>query len=187
VGSKRDDRQFWREYRPLGSDQQHDWRCPYGVVGDLLWVRETWVPTIAVRAFYRATHEKMLADDGWRGKWKPAIHMPRAVSRLTLRITDVRVERLQQISEADAIAEGVERVDDPRGVAWKSYEVIHTGRHKRESHPHAAAPNRSPITSYRELWESLNGPDSWIENPWCWVLTFSVEKRNVDDVLREAA
>ncbi len=146
--------------------------CPYGHPGDHLWVRETFVPAIAVRAFYRATDEKLLSDDGWTGRWVSSIHMPRALSRITLSITDVRAERLRQISEADAIAEGIEPVIDPRGNAWKSYEIIHQGPHKGEPHPHSAAPNRSPIVSYRELWESLNGAGSWEANPWVWVVSF---------------
>ncbi len=156
--------------------------CPYGLSNDLLWVRETWTPTIGIRGFYRATDEKLLADDGWKGPWRPAIHMPRAVSRLTLRVTEIRIERLQAISEADAIAEGIER----EGDGWKSYETILEGPHKGKPHPHAIVPNRSPVTSYRELWESLNGKDSWARNDWVWVVAFTVEKRNVDDVLKES-
>jgi hypothetical protein len=94
-----------------------DWchPCPYGQPGDRLWVRETfekiegqtqpWIETD-----YRATyiHGDRLGDSlGIKKRWTPAIHMPRAASRITLEITDVRVQRLQEISEADAIAEGI--------------------------------------------------------------------------------
>lgn len=144
-------------------------RCPYGVPGDRLWVRETFRPMwggegAGGKYVYRA------GDRSGPGapRWTPAIHMPRAACRLVLELLDVRAERLQEITERDAIAEGIERDRD----GWKSYEVIHQGRHRGEPHPHAVAPNRSPIRSYRELWESLNGPRSWECNPWVWVLSF---------------
>jgi len=78
------------------------------------------------------------------------------------------IERLQDISAEDAIAEGIER----DGGGWKSYEIIHTGKHKGVRSPHAAIPNKSPLTSYRELWESLNGQGSWDLNPFVWVIQF---------------
>jgi hypothetical protein len=165
--------------------QEREAKCPYGKPGDLLWIRETFGefvrrPGVPV---YRADGENAL---GSSNPWRPSIHMPRKYSRLTLKITEVRVQRLKEISEADAIAEGIERVDDPRGTAWKSYEIIHEGRHKGKPSPHAAVPNRSPITSYCELWTAINGAGSWDMNPWIWALTFTVEQRNVDDVLRDA-
>ena len=98
--------------------------------------------------------------------------MPKKYARTFLEITDVKLESLQDITEADAIAEGVERIDDPRGTAWKSYEIYHTGRWKGTPHPHSHVPNASPLTSFRELFESLHGPDAWTDNPWVWVLTF---------------
>jgi len=99
--------------------------CRYGAPGDLLWMRETWRqgPT-ATGAYYRATD-----DDGTPAvRWKPSIFMPRALSRITLKLTDVRVERVQDISEADAAAEGVERstfaalwnaINAKRGYSWE--------------------------------------------------------------------
>lgn len=98
----------------------------------------------------------------WVGKparWKPSIFMPREASRLTLRVMEVRVERLQGISEADAVAEGVEPVDG----GWRVYD--------EESPPWLAA---DPRFSYRSLWESINGPGSWAANPWVWVVLFEV-------------
>lgn len=126
--------------------------CPYGFAGDRLWVRETWAnigePKAPIYA-YRADTE-----DGERVRvdapWKPSIHMPRAACRLVLKVTDVRVERLQSISEADAMAEGTQE------------------------------PSLLPITGARltersvfaALWESINGADSWAANPWVWAITF---------------
>ena len=92
------------------------------------------------------------ADDetGWQHGWKPSIHMPRWASRLTLEITDVRVERLNEISEEDAIAEGVsvDGVGNPGG------------------------PMRVHQRAFKILWNQINGPDSWAANPWVWAITF---------------
>lgn len=137
-----------------------DWfRCPFGVPGDRLWVKETWVPALAVGAFYRATHEKLLRDDGWRGKWKPSIFMPRAASRITLTITDIRCEPLQAISETDAIAEGVYR----SGKRWEIEGIVAT--------PFSAA------DAYKSLWNYIHGRDAWDQNPWVWVVCFTAEKK----------
>lgn len=126
--------------------------CPCGQPGDWLWVRETWCHEFEGGYLYRADDLSGLAPefvdgDGnptGRSGWKPSIHMPRAASRITLEITGVRVERLQEISEDDAIAEGV---------------VGH-----EEIQPASAY--------YRELWESINGHGSWDANPWVWVVEF---------------
>lgn len=116
--------------------------CPYGAPGDELWVRETWAQGL-VACVYHADGTKVQ-------RWQPSIHMPRWASRITLRIEEVRIERLQDISEADAIAEGAPAVSlhDLDGAS--------------------IAPSRR----YRELWESINGAGSWRENPWVWAITF---------------
>jgi hypothetical protein len=144
-------------------------RCPYGVPGERLWVREAWAPgdlmvfnaekddpeTILYRADKAALH--------WDGKamrtpmdtyafnwgsvrWKPSIHMPRWASRITLEVTGVRVERLKDISRGDAMDEGcpfqnMAKGDDPR--QW-----------------------------YAALWDQINGPGSWDANPWVWCVSF---------------
>jgi hypothetical protein len=184
--------------------------CPYGRVGDLLWVRESWrvgkrwdatpprdLPARKMTVMFAAggsvggtgegryeldeSYPDTLPD--WAGKLRPGMFIPRWASRLTLRITDVRVERLQNISEADAIAEGIE----PSADAWKSYSVIPSGLRKGKPNLVSAIPNRSPVASYSELWEAINGTGSWANNPWVWAVGFAVEKRNVDDVLGQAA
>lgn len=116
--------------------------CPYGTPGDRLWVRETFAPADSDDA--RAGRWEYRADnpDPLCMKWKPSIFMPRSASRLTLEVTGVCVERLQQISEADAKAEGV---------------GYHVG---------------GPVLAYRTLWKSINGAGSWKANPWVWVVTF---------------
>jgi len=145
--------------------------CPFGAVGDRLWVRETWAdvnhegcPAVA----YRADGEvrDLNEDDGeendhnlekylfanWypdlisgtEGRWTPSIHMPRWASRITLEITGVRVERLQDISEADCAAEGL------GSPFLRDYKK-----------PKFAA-----------LWQSIYGEESWQANPWVWVIEF---------------
>lgn len=132
-------------------------RCPYGKPGDRLWVRETFCcvhglgePSADDLVRYRADD-----TDGDRvitevKCWKPSIYMPRVYSRITLELSEVRVQRLQEIDEADAIAEGFEACKDGNPG------------------------NGSVFDWYRELWESINGPGSWDANPWVWALTFEV-------------
>lgn len=126
-------------------------RCRYGQPGDRLWVRETlrrwgsqWVaydagntPTTDPNVLWR-----------WRGDRCPSIHMPRALSRITLEITAVRVERLQDISEADAESEGVDYI--PAAPARTSHRAAFAG-----------------------LWDGINGKTyPWASNPWVWVVEF---------------
>lgn len=160
--------------------------CPYGAGGDRLWVRETWycddyrvqqgpylLPagrnademredgTIVYCADDAAPYEQE------QPVWRPSIHMPRWASRITLEVTDVRVERLKDISEADALAEGiVHEVRDPGlgrggrpGYRWAANQYAGTAVH-----------------GYELLWESINGPGSWAANPWVWVVEFNIAK-----------
>lgn len=138
--------------------------CPFGVVGDRLWVRETWAPDprapeVDGVAVYRATDEVMLNAHGARvDRWRPSIHMTRWASRITLEVTEVRVQRLRDISEEDALAEGVGLLlADEMGDA-------------RRAMTEAIAKSR--VDGFRLLWESINGPGSWDANPWVWALTF---------------
>jgi len=144
-------------------------KCPHGLAGDRLYVRETFgevydwcdhpempgAPTERwhIEWKYRADGEpdRPHLDGAWTG-WKPSIHMPRTASRILLEIVSVRVERLQEISEADAAAEGWQRrpemSDDP------------------EVHADAAR------DWYCDLWEQINGAGSWAANPWVWAIEF---------------
>lgn len=151
-----------------------EWRsvhtlCPYGQPGDRLWVRESWR---AFAAFNRTPPRDITAGPVWHearddvafhptayGTLRPSIHMPRWASRITLEVTGVRVERLQDISEADAIAEGIEHAAVPGW--WRLYGRDTSGDM-----------DRSPRVSYHSLWESINGPGSWDANPWVWVVEF---------------
>lgn len=144
---------------------------PYGQPGDRLWVRETFgvLTGNGYRYVYRADGDARRSDGSLveNMKWGPSIHMPRKASRITLEVTGVRVERVQDISEADAMAEGVERVhgrDVPAAMGvgvetWRNYEDA-------ESWVMSAG------ASFMSLWRSINGADSWAANPWVWVVEF---------------
>ena len=133
--------------------------CPYGQPGDRLWVKETFTMA-AGDCLYRATD----TDDpliSKSTKWKPSIFMPRKSSRITLEIAAVRVERLQDITEEDAIAEGIHAFNAAQ-ITYYHYSPTAA----REEH------FRTAVDAYRALWNSINGPESWAQNPWVWVLTF---------------
>lgn len=121
--------------------------CPYGQPGDRLWVRETWAPCDGGFCYRADEPEGSLAkpDDG---RWHPSIHMFREASRITLEVTGVRVERLQDISDADAVAEGC-------------YSTGTIGRDWQ-----------APVDGFPALWALINGQASWAANPWVWVVEF---------------
>lgn len=150
---------------PGAEDECGDWQdfeCPYGNVGDVLWIREAWAHIVVgnqIDYLYRADHHKGLEKRDGDQKWKPSIHMPRVACRLMLEITGVRVERLNEISEHDAKSEGIDQV---RNI-WKLYG---------ERQPGTASETGQPIKSFASLWESINGPESWSANPWVWVVEF---------------
>lgn len=134
-------------------------RCPYGSSGDSLWVRETWCWTAQPHhknpdgCEYRADETDAGVVLTEHRCWKPSIHMPRWASRITLEIESVRVERLQEIGWADAIAEGIK---DPRRARI---------RVDREN---------GPVGKFRELWDSINSDRGfgWDVNPWVWRIQF---------------
>ena len=130
--------------------------CPYGKPGDYLWVRETWAPladcVVLNCAYYRLDHEEARSSGSRVDvKWRPSIYMPRWASRITLRITDIRVERLQDISEEDAKAEGVKPLD---------YAAHHV------------AAGCGARIAFEQIWTTINGPAAWEANPWVWVISF---------------
>ena len=134
----------------------HLLKCPYGEVGSRLWVRETWASDIAGcqnGITYRADHIDPSGDGPANPiKWRPSIFMPRWASRLTLEITDIRVERLQEIQWPDVIREGFK---DPRRCEK---------RIDRET---------GLVAQFRELWAKLNGAKSpWENNSWVWVISY---------------
>lgn len=133
--------------------------CPFGQPGDRLWVRETFSesepchlggrqqPTI----WYRADNNR---PDWANRNWKPSIFMPRQLSRITLEINEIRVERLQDISEADALAEGFLGYRASDGYDIDTFRDV------------------EPKQEFNNLWESINGVGSWDKNPWVWVVKF---------------
>ncbi len=165
----------FRDRRGLWNDISHDrlmYSCPYGKTGDRLWVRETWVsphPTINPGKMtdfcYRATNPKpeML-------KWKPSIFMPRWASRLTLEITDVRVQQLQDISPEDAIAEGIASEHEWDGQPGFGYDM---GMYYKD-YSRSGVMIGDPVQSYRSLWDSINAKRGfgWDKNPFVWVIVF---------------
>lgn len=158
-------------------------------IGDRLWVRETWClcgqmnkfPPRDVSPFepvgYLADGDirVMSCEMLTRGKTRVSIHMPRWASRLTLIVTDVRIQRLQDISEDDAIAEGIGMtsgtLDLITGSAYFNYE--------NEAKPTWL---NSPIDSFHTLWNSINGPIAWDQNPWVVATTFETHKINIDQM-----
>lgn len=106
-------------------------------------------------------------------KWRPSIHMPRWASRIKLEVTGVRVERLQEITAEDALSEGVESTEDCLFLNY-SFKTAHPPHGtKIVDEYHRLRKFISPVDSFRTLWQSINSPDSWKENPWVWVVEFS--------------
>ena len=143
----------WRFKNGVVSYADNDRRCKYGRPGDRLWVRETWLMRGAGQiVVYRADAPSDAEAAGFGamyGGWRPSIYMPRDRSRITLEITNVRVQRLQEISNPDAIAEGVEY-----------------GTTTADFAPHA-------VYAFERLWDSINAKRApWSSNPWVWAITF---------------
>ena len=164
--------------------------------GDLIWVRETWAKTLRIdddrpwledrphirlsdndAVIWRADGEwNWCDDDGFlseRSYWKPSIHMPRWASRLTLRVTDVRAQRLQDISEEDARAEGVMSNTLGRHTLWSG----------RENERPTLRTARAAFIEH--IWDDLYREDeekSSAANPWVWAISFDVICKNVDEV-----
>jgi hypothetical protein len=157
-------KQFWANSQ-ISHPNHISKACPHGQVGDQLWVRETWCDVYGAGGNeHRRKKEVMYRADGETDpnvvpRWTPPIHMPRWASRITLEITGVRVERLQDITAADALAEGIVQAADG------GYHLADT-RHYSDS----------PDESYASLWEHLNGEGSWNSNPWVWVIEFKKVK-----------
>ena len=156
-----------------GTFLYEDWDGSSGIqklakyqVGDRLWVRETWAKPIERYAdvkgafVYKAGYEKSMGEQffGIPFKWKPSIHMPRWASRITLEITDIRVERVGEISNEDARAEGLTML---AGLTGGGYLGLANERY-----------------AFKDLWDSLNAKRGygWESNPWVWVISFKVVK-----------
>ena len=165
-----------------------DFNIEYGVknpfikekkeIGDILWVRETWSPGplengIKTPFIYKADGDKItkIGDTSFRTKWKPSIFMPKEACRILLKVTNVRCERLQDISSSDAMAEGIliERQSMANGEGWfypKNYATngfFKIGQYRE---------------SFQTLWDSINEKKyPWKSNPWVWVYDFEVTEK----------
>lgn len=191
-----DEPQFRESGLPLwvasGTDgDAYEYGCKYGDPGDRLWVRETWCGQVdyatgglkwdddgnTYAVYYRATDPDVVAcdDDGGTkfnrdgseaSPWKPSIHMPRWASRILLEITGVRVERLQDISGRDCIAEGIDAEQVLGYGPNKGYPLVDPGINTE---------NRLLKNACTELWDSINGKTHpWASNPWVWVIEFKI-------------
>ena len=150
IGEREDGSNWpWSEDTESVCDYWHP--CPFGAVGDRIWVRETFATGLCTKTTlaYRATHKREDLEDGWNEtiKWTPSIHMPRWASRILLEITDVRVERLQAITLGDICKE----------IGCGLYDF---------------RPATYGFQVWEELWESIYGEQSWDANPWVWVIEF---------------
>ncbi|EPC5509187.1 hypothetical protein M8E51_004315 [Salmonella enterica] len=167
-GSGSDDRETNRNFAHV--------KCPFGKPGDRIWVRETFrvhsrasdVATLVYRASVRnswteQTHRVPVAvcnKPAIPEKWTPSIHMPRWASRITLEITDVRVERLHNISERDSLREGL-------------FQLPASGRYcLQPGMQYFGMASHSAKEVYSWLWASIYGEESWAANPWVWVIEF---------------
>ena len=149
-------------------------KCPYGKVGDVPWVRETFYEDAWGNFYYKADAEQTV-------KWKPSLFMPKAACRIFLEITDIRVERLQDIKIEDIRAEGIAPQivehrelwtkhfgDTPAVNFWESESFFGDYQKKIEA---------AEKEAFGTLWKSINGEDSWNQNPWVWVVSFKrIEK-----------
>jgi hypothetical protein len=135
--------------------------CPYGEIGDLLWVREKFLYDEGEGIYWYAASMDNADVNYLKGCWKPSIFLPKIASRIWLEITDIKIERLKDISEKDARNEGVETVAD----GYKNYmtkpKIISTLKCYDTAY-----------YSFLSLWESINGYESSELNPWVWVITF---------------
>jgi hypothetical protein len=134
------------------------YKCAFGRVGDILWGRETFVKeSIDGNNWHPVFKADCPNYPLGSSHWKPSIFMPKNIAQLWDRITEIRVERLQDISEEDAIAEGLIK------FPYKA-DFAYTWKHG-DNHGYGTA-----VGAYRSLWESINGPGSWELNPWVWVI-----------------
>jgi len=170
---------WWGTVEQTGESKE--FKCKWNV-GDLLWVKETTCQVMLDHTHdllegandkslivYKANvHEDWMqyAKEKYSYKWKPSIFMPRSAARIFLEVTNIRIERLQDINVESCIAEGIEKINKKDGqFTWKNYTDLS---------------NLDWFTvgeSFRSLWNSINGESSWDENPWVWVIEFKrIEK-----------
>lgn len=143
---------------------------PYQL-GDILYVRETWCALPVNEAGHMRGHsvyyykaDRDLRPEGWRGNWHPSIHMPKEAARIWLKVTDVRVERLQEITDEQVKREGIQYDECPTGFTWKQETYMHNCY-------------TTPIGAMQALWNSTIKKSELDRygmnaNPWVWVIEF---------------
>ena len=129
-------------------------RCSFGKVGDRLWVRETFRIPEDYEYYERGTVLYAASEMDAGAKWKPSIHMPRWASRITLEITDIRTERINEISAMDCISEGIKRSESNNVEARVDDEIL----------------------AFKTLWNSISKKHTWESNPYVWVIEFKAMK-----------
>ena len=183
IGEREDGSKWpWSEDAEHACDFWHP--CPFGAVGDRIWVRETWQAIhdycdenghVDERRYarsiprHRGNYWHPVYEEAWGNEsredrefpWRPSIHMPRWASRILLEITDVRVERLNAISEEDAEAEGIDM--EALYDSQDCYDCI--ADHNMTGRPTVTG-------AFKYLWESIYGEEGWLANPWVWVIEF---------------
>lgn len=166
---------------PWVDTSERNYRCPFGDVGDRIWVRETFQGPLfdyeqmeayledssrfekpefcqyAADGGHRPEYQD--ADDNLRHGWRPSIHMPRWASRILLEITNVRMERLNSIHDVDAMREGIQNLTTCSHADFGIPGVVNA---------------QHPVRAFQLLWESIYGADNWKANPWVWVIEFKV-------------
>lgn len=160
------------EFILVSKDGYSNWiKCPYNV-GDTLWVRETWAHgSDSLPYIYKAGYPQNVPSgfdnipDVSLIKWKPSIHMPREACRLESKISQIKLERLQSISICDCIDEGIE----PTGCVLKDTFYANYGKEDYGD-------KLLPYHSFKTLWRSIHGYESWALNPWVWKLEFERTK-----------
>ena len=157
-------RQWWHSFpdasnHPCEGHKAWTHKCPYGSVGSVLWVKESLIAgPYESEGRYAADGSPACDAWPWQRKKLSSMFMPKGLSRLTLELTGIRVERLQDISQADAEAEGCAYIERP---------PLSVGYYP----------------AYREVWEKINGAGSWESNPFVWCLSFRVHRCNVTEYL----
>jgi hypothetical protein len=147
--------------------------CPYGKVGDLLWVREPFseLKRELIGKDHHDTYTTMVykatCPIPWKGKWTPSIFMPKAAARIWLQVTDVRVESLQDITEEGAKNEGVEK-------GGKFYRNYNGAYEKGLTQFKFNLETKTALLSFQSLWKKINGGRSWEQNPYVWVVKYNV-------------
>lgn len=173
----------WFEEKATGKHEQV--KCPYEL-DDVLWVRENfytfenwdhWKPSmfksVNVEVFYTADLQNdYISKPVYRGKTRPNIFLPAAYCRTFLKIKSIRVERLQDISEEDAIQEGVEKIADYGSTGYRLY-----------TEPEASYSDIDAIYSFESLWISINKEESWRQNPFVWVYEFEQIEKPLDFIV----